>query len=146
MRVHRAQLQDSSINHDPSAIDFIRDNTIVYIVYHDDNSRIIAENFHNEVANKKWTKPVFIESTVFFESNMYRTVLPFTYLEDWKDKLYVGMISYKTTLVGPDRVSNFNPANILHNLVSLGSASNYSHHVIPFIIEDVSLLDHVSLL
>lgn len=67
-------------------------NILLYIVYHDDKSKEIAWFYH--YLFPYFTLPVRVRSTVFFESIMYRDELPLRY-EEWREKQYVGMLSYK---------------------------------------------------
>jgi hypothetical protein len=66
---------------------------LVYIVYHDEASRVIAEAFG---ANHSWAVPVFVRSTPFFESIAYQDLL-LPNSSKWEGLDYVGMISYKAT-------------------------------------------------
>lgn len=67
-------------------------NILIYIIFHDDNSRKSAFQSHFKFSNI--TRPIQIPSTRFFESIAYKEVFPNRY-EEWKDKDYVGMMSYK---------------------------------------------------
>lgn len=66
---------------------------IIYIIYHDDESKKVADEFAKA---HKWAKPTYIRSTWFFESIVFRDVIPFDY-NTWRTMDYVGVLSYKAT-------------------------------------------------
>ena len=128
-------------------------NFLVYIVYHDERSRIIADSF---VAKHSWSKSVQIRSSVFFESIFFHDVLPFNYYE-WHDLDYVGMISYRAVDISINNMTfkaedipriiemsrNHKNLNINHDKLStnnntvsnttIGSQNSYNYDVIPFL-------------
>jgi hypothetical protein len=65
------------------------DQSIIYILYYDDNSKIIAEN---EFKAYKQTKLFFNRTDKYLENNFY---LDFPERTDWHYKKYVGCLSYK---------------------------------------------------
>ena len=65
---------------------------LIYIMYHDHKSKRYAQHYHKRFP--AFTIPVYIRSTKFFESIVYRDVLPFRYNE-WRHKSYVGILSYR---------------------------------------------------
>jgi hypothetical protein len=77
-------------------------NILVYIVYHDEKSRLKAQDFSRQ--HPEWTKSVMIRSSKFFETIFYRDILPFEYNE-WMNKDYVGMISYKAVDISINNMS-----------------------------------------
>ena len=64
---------------------------LFYIIYHNKVSQTKTIDYH---LKNPCTIPVEIRSTVFFKTIIYRDILPFRYHE-WRDKDYVGIITYK---------------------------------------------------
>jgi hypothetical protein len=83
---------NGSIESSSTSTNYSSSNILLYIIYHDEASNEIALKCHSLFP--AFTMPIFIKSTVFFESIVYRKILPSRY-NDWKDKIYVGIISYK---------------------------------------------------
>jgi hypothetical protein len=63
-------------------------NTLLYIVYHDEESKKRAEKYEKE----PWARLMFIESTKYLESDAYRVLAGRE--EEWRDKAYVGVIKH----------------------------------------------------
>lgn len=66
---------------------------ILYLVAHDTDSEHLARKFSS--CKESWIQPVRINSSVFFESVLYRDVFP-PYQKEWEDLDYVITATYKT--------------------------------------------------
>ncbi len=103
---------------------------LLYIIYHDDKSKLKALHFHQEFPNI--SVPVFIRSTRFFESIAYREILPMEF-DVWKNKDYVGILSYKVAAQWQENgqlIKLLNNASIPYdNSVDMNS---YQYDVVPF--------------
>ena len=98
---------------------------LLYIIYHDDASKILAIKGHQLFPHM--TTPVFINSTKFFESIAYRDILP-SRVHEWQNKSYVGTISYK--VITSDYVFQFRA--LIEKIASLVSAPS-TYDFIPFV-------------
>jgi hypothetical protein len=71
-------------------------NTLLFIVFHDDESKKRAERYQDQ----PWARLLYIESTKFLESEAYRILAERE--EEWRDKTYVGVLKHsfedKTTM------------------------------------------------
>lgn len=67
--------------------------SILYLVAHDSDSEHLARKFSS--CKESWIQPVRINSSVFFESVIYRDVFP-PYQKEWEDLDYVITATYKT--------------------------------------------------
>lgn len=67
--------------------------SILYLVAHDTDSEHLARKFSS--CKESWIQPVRINSSVFFESVIYRDVFP-PYQKEWEDLDYVITATYKT--------------------------------------------------
>src|SRR5271156_3661109 len=107
---------------------------IIYILYFDDKSKKIAEDDFNSY---NWAKPIFINSTPYLESIMYTEVLD-NIKDEWKDKKYIGTMSYKakSKIDIPENIldtknndvvgfHDFNTVNQSNNLLLRHAMSNH---------------------
>jgi hypothetical protein len=63
-------------------------DVLIYIVYHDEESKQIAEKYKAY----PWAKPMYIPSTKYLESISYKILAERE--EEWKEKQYVGVLKY----------------------------------------------------
>ncbi len=63
-------------------------NVLLYVVYHDEETKKKAEKYKNE----KWARLLYIPSTKYLESNAYRILKGRE--DEWKNKEFVGVIKY----------------------------------------------------
>lgn len=86
-------------------------NTLLYIVYHDEESKQKAKKYENE----PWAKLLYIKSTKYLDSYAYKIVKDLS--EQWKDKKYVGVIKYsfeeKTSFYDFDSLCEQSGADVL---------------------------------
>lgn len=66
-------------------------NSIIYVIYYDDLSKIEAERVYGKCS---WARLVFNQTTKYLESGFIVDILP-TLEHEWGDKDYVGTISWK---------------------------------------------------
>jgi hypothetical protein len=66
-------------------------NSIIYVIYYDDLSKIEAERVYGKCS---WARLVFNPTTKYLESGFILDILP-TLEHEWGDKDYVGTISWK---------------------------------------------------
>lgn len=66
---------------------------ILYLVAHDTDSEHLARKF--SACKESWIQPIRINSTVFFESTIYRDIFP-PYQKEWEDLDFVVTATYKT--------------------------------------------------
>lgn len=89
----------------------ITTDVLIYIVYHDDNSRTIAQKYEQY----PWARLMYIETTKYLESIAYKMLQDRE--EEWKDKKYVGVIKYsfenKTSLFDFEKLCNETEADVM---------------------------------
>ena len=119
------ELKLITFNNTMTALERNSNHILFYIIYHDDVSKKKATEYH--LKNPSWTIPVEIRSTVFFESIMYRDILPFRY-QEWEDKDYVGIMTYKIASV--TNLSTILRGTLI-NLESDVFMQQYKYDVIP---------------
>ena len=66
-------------------------NVLIYVIYFDEKSRIEAEKVYGQY---EWARPIFNPTTKYIETGFILDVLP-TLEDEWRDKDYVGTISWK---------------------------------------------------
>jgi len=66
---------------------------MLYLIAHDADSEHLARKFSS--CKESWIQPVRINSTVFFESIIYKDIFP-VYQKEWEDLDYVVTATYKT--------------------------------------------------
>jgi hypothetical protein len=84
----------------------VRDNIIVYVMYHDDQSLKIAEGLAGKY---DWTKLQKLGRSKYFENQIF-VIMDEDY-EEWKNKKYVGQISYN--IINKQLNAEFDIANII---------------------------------
>jgi hypothetical protein len=73
-------------------------NFIVYVLSHDDASEATAKIW---CECRSWARPLRIpESTVYFESTVYRSVLP-KIIHEWRHYDYIGLVTYRSIKMLP---------------------------------------------
>lgn len=86
-------------------------NTLVYIVYHDDESKQKAQKYEKE----PWARLLYIETTKYLESYAYKILKERE--EEWKNKKFVGVIKYsfeeKTIFYDFDKICENTEAEVL---------------------------------
>lgn len=84
---------------------------LLYIVYHDEESKKKAEKYEKE----PWAKLLYVESTKYLESRAYKILKDREY--EWASKSYVGVIKYsfedKTSYYDFDKICQENGADVL---------------------------------
>ena len=67
-------------------------NFILYVIYHDATSERAARIW---CECRPWARPIFIKSTRFFESIVYKDNLP-SLVEEWNSVDYIGLATYRS--------------------------------------------------
>jgi hypothetical protein len=84
----------------------LRDSVLVYVMYHDDESLKIAEGLKEKY---EWTKLQKLGRSKYFENQIF--LIMDEHYEEWKNKKYVGQISYK--IVNKQLNAKFDISNII---------------------------------
>ena len=101
---------------------------ILYLVAHDSDSEHAARKFSH--CRESWMQPVRINSTVFFESVLYRDVFP-PYQQEWENVDYVVTATYKT--VGKQLHYNKYTQSLDLIYESLRIARDGQYDIVPFL-------------
>jgi hypothetical protein len=119
---------------DPNNLRFI-----VYVIYHDDASKMTVTAF---TSKHSWAKPLYIKTTKYLESIVYRDYLPFLY-DNWAELDYVGLMSYKATNItlgpypGPGHY-HFEGSTIPDRL---RQSAKQGYDVVPFLRTNMTLMN-----
>lgn len=101
-----------------------KNDTLVYIVHHDQTSRDIADAFYT--LHPTWTASVHINSTWFFESIFFKEILP-QRRDEWRDRKYVGMMQYRCVDAMPDYVESIIALSLgkkTHDVITFSGGDN----------------------
>jgi hypothetical protein len=83
----------------------------LYIISHDDASYATAKQWST---CKPWAEILRIPSTTFFESIIYKDILP-SRVDEWKDLDYVGIATYRSLKFSPLEMIKLQLENAHHN-------------------------------
>lgn len=98
--------------------------SILYLIAHDNHSEKIARKFIH--CQEPWIKVIRINSTVFFESIMYRDVLP-QLQHEWENYDYVITGTYKTV------TQKGQSLHAIKNLLLAAKNKEHKYDILPFL-------------
>ena len=101
---------------------------ILYLVAHDSQSEHLARKF--SACKESWIQPVHINSTVFFESIIYRDIFPL-YQKEWELYDYVATATYKTVAKQLHYNKFTQNLDLIYNSLLIAKSGNYD--IVPFL-------------
>jgi hypothetical protein len=101
---------------------------LLFLVAHDNESEHLARKF--SACKENWIHPVRVNSTVFFESVIYRDIFP-AYQKEWENLDYVATGTYKTVA----KQLHYNKFNQGLDVIqsSLQVAHDGDYDIVPFL-------------
>ena len=101
---------------------------ILYLIAHDTDSEHLARKFSS--CKESWIQPVRINSSVFFESVIYRDVFP-PYQKEWEDLDYVVTATYKTVAKQLAYNKYTQSLELIQNSLQIARDGNFD--IVPFL-------------